>query len=62
MISECHHLFDMTDMGLLHYFLGIEVIQEEFGIKIGQQRYAQGLIDKFRMNTANPSVTPMDFG
>lgn len=52
----------MTDMGLLHYFLGIEVRQEEKGIKISQQRYAQNLIDKFNMRQCIPANTPMEFG
>ena len=32
--------FEMIDMGLLHYFLGIEVRQSDDGIAISQKKYA----------------------
>ena len=33
--------FEMTDLGLLKYFLGIEVIQMHDGIFISQEKYAR---------------------
>lgn len=33
--------FDMTDLGKMCYFHGIEVIQSPTGIFIGQKKYAQ---------------------
>ena len=41
--------FDMTDLGLLHYCLGIEVWQTEYSIFLSQSKYARSLLDKFRM-------------
>ena len=32
--------FEMTDLGLLHYFLGLQVVQSLDGIAILQQKYA----------------------
>jgi hypothetical protein len=32
--------FDMTDLGLMHYFLGIEVVQSSDGIFISHKKYA----------------------
>ncbi|KAK0597380.1 hypothetical protein LWI29_024681 [Acer saccharum] len=44
--------FEMTDMGLLHYFLGIEVKQTNEGIVISQQKYAKDLLKKFKREKA----------
>ena len=52
--------FEMSDMGLIHYFLGIEVNQNEGEIVISQQKYAHDLLKKFRMENASPCNTPMD--
>jgi hypothetical protein len=35
-----HDRFLMTDMGLLHFFLGIEISQDASGIKLSQAKYA----------------------
>ncbi|KAK0608154.1 hypothetical protein LWI29_026328 [Acer saccharum] len=52
--------FEMTDMGLLHYFLGIEVKQTNEGIVISQQKYAKDLLKKFKMDKAVPCSTLME--
>lgn len=54
--------FEMTDTGLLHYFLGIEVKQGEDGITISQKKYAKDLLLKFKMSEALPCSTPMEAG
>lgn len=51
--------FDMTDMGMLHYFLGIEVRQKTYSISITQQNYAREILDRFNMGEAIPIATPM---
>src|SRR3954466_8479778 len=52
--------FEMTDMGLLYYFLGIEVKQHQDGIFITQQKYAKDMLRKFKMEKALPVSTPME--
>ncbi|XP_068657940.1 uncharacterized mitochondrial protein AtMg00810-like [Aristolochia californica] len=52
--------FDMTDLGLLHYYLGIEVWQKSYHIFISQERYARELLSTFGMTESNPVVTPME--
>jgi hypothetical protein len=52
--------FEMTDMGLLNFFLGIEVEQTQAGIFINQEKYAQDLISKFGMSNAKAEATPMN--
>jgi hypothetical protein len=51
--------FDMTDMGLMHYFLGLEVWQEDGHIFVGQGRYAGDILRRFCMDGCRPMATPM---
>lgn len=53
--------FEMSDMGLLHYFLGLEVQQSMDSIFISQSKYAKDLLNKFGMLNSNPADTPMNF-
>eukprot|EP00253_Pinus_taeda_P024985 PITA_24985 len=41
--------FEMTGLGLMNYFLGIEVEQSEKGIFICQNKYSKDLLKRFRM-------------
>ncbi|CAN7118780.1 unnamed protein product [Brassica rapa subsp. narinosa] len=43
----------MTDLGKLTYYLGIEVIQGADGIRIKQERYAQGIMCDTKMEVCN---------
>ena len=52
--------FDMTDLGMMHYFLGIEVVQSAGGIFISQKKYAQEILDKFQMTDCNHVGTPVE--
>ncbi|KAF7124875.1 hypothetical protein RHSIM_Rhsim12G0031500 [Rhododendron simsii] len=54
--------FEMTDIGLMSHFLGIEVTQSEEGIFISQSRYATEILKKYGMETCNPMTTPVDSG
>ncbi|XP_050889993.1 uncharacterized mitochondrial protein AtMg00810-like [Lathyrus oleraceus] len=49
-------------MGLMAYYLGIEVKQEDKGIFITQEGYAKEVLKKFKMDDANPVGTPMECG
>lgn len=55
MMSE----FDMTDLGNMRYFLGIEVVQSSSGIFISQKRYAQEVLERFQMSNCNPVQNPI---
>jgi len=54
--------FDMTDLGLLHYCLGVEVWQTENNIFLSQSKYARNLVDRFRMQDCKLATTPMEPG
>ena len=52
--------FEMTDFGLLNSYLGIQVMQEEDGIKMCQTRCAIKILDMFNMIDCNASKMPME--
>ncbi|CAL2255656.1 unnamed protein product [Prunus armeniaca] len=51
--------FDMTDLGKMSYFLGIEVLQKTDGIFISQRKYAQEVLKRFNMDQCNPVQNPV---
>ncbi|KAL0546298.1 hypothetical protein IC582_016205 [Cucumis melo] len=54
--------FEMTDIGLMSYYLGIEVKQSEEGIFISQERYTREILEKFNMMNSKPVATPVETG
>jgi hypothetical protein len=54
--------FEMKDLGIMKYFLGIEVNQSTKGIFVYQQKYAVDIIKIFRMEGCNPTETPIPLG
>jgi hypothetical protein len=54
--------FEMTDLGIMKYFLGIEVDQSTKGIFVCQQKYATDIIKRFCMEDCNPTETPIPLG
>ncbi|CAL2270439.1 unnamed protein product [Prunus armeniaca] len=54
--------FDMTDLGLMHYFLGIEVVQSAAGNFICQKKYVLKVLERFYMMSCNPVGTPTEIG
>lgn len=58
--SEMKKKFNMSDLGLLSYYLGIEVKQDPSGITLCQSSYAAKIIDMAGMSNCNSSDTPME--
>ena len=56
-LSKC---FEMTNLGHLHYYLGIEVTQHPIYIFISQKKYVQELLNIFCMIECNTLSTPME--
>eukprot|EP00253_Pinus_taeda_P025724 PITA_25724 len=54
--------FEMTDMGLLRYFLGIEVDQNKNGIFISQAKYVNEVLGRFNMQECKAAITPIVMG
>ena len=51
--------FEMSMMGELNYFLGLQIKQGKDGTFINQAKYTKELIKKFKMENAKPYNTPM---
>ena len=52
--------FEMSDLGLLNYFLGIEFKVTQYGTMMHQSKYAKNLLKRFNMQQSNPVGTPVD--
>ena len=51
--------FEMKDLGMMHYFLGMEVWQNANGISLGKGEYAVEILKRFRMMDCKAMTTPM---
>ncbi|GJU54910.1 retrovirus-related pol polyprotein from transposon TNT 1-94 [Tanacetum coccineum] len=57
--KEMSSKFQMSMMGQMSFFLGLQVSQSPGGIFIYQSKYAQEILIKYGMDTTNPVDTPM---
>eukprot|EP00253_Pinus_taeda_P035612 PITA_35612 len=58
--KELRKGFEMTDLGYVHYYLGIEVTQHPKSIFLSQKKYIGDLLNRFVMTECNPLTTPME--
>ena len=54
--------FEMTDLGLMKFFLGLEVRQEKMSTFVSQETYAKEILKKYKMENCNPISIPMKPG
>jgi len=59
-LSSLTSEFSMTDMGLLHYFLGIFVHRDNNGMMLQQRNYAADILHRANISNCNPCATPVD--
>ena len=60
--SSLKKKFDMIDLGYLHYFLGLQVLQTKEGISLSQSKYACDLLRRFHMEDCKPAPSPFQSG
>src|SRR5271154_7578075 len=54
--------FEMSLLGELNYFLGLQIHQKENGIFISQSKYIKEMLKKFKLEDCKPVSTPMITG
>ncbi|GJT84501.1 retrovirus-related pol polyprotein from transposon TNT 1-94 [Tanacetum coccineum] len=54
-----HDEFEMSMMGELNFFLGLQIKQMEDGIFFNQSKYIKEMLKKFRLEDSKPMKTPM---
>ncbi|KAK3133143.1 hypothetical protein QOZ80_6AG0532910 [Eleusine coracana subsp. coracana] len=52
--------FQMSDLGPLSFYLGIEVHQDDSGITLRQTAYAKRIVELAGLTDCNPALTPME--
>nr|GEZ47101.1 putative ribonuclease H-like domain-containing protein [Tanacetum cinerariifolium] len=55
-----HDKFQMSSLGELTFFLGLQVKQKSHGIFISQDKYIDEILRKFKYKDVQPASTPMD--
>jgi hypothetical protein len=50
--------FEMSDLGYLHYFPGLQVLKTKEGIFLPQSKYACDLLHHFHMEDSKPTLSP----
>nr|GEW50449.1 hypothetical protein [Tanacetum cinerariifolium] len=55
-----HKRFQMSSMGELTFFLGLQVKQSKEGIFISQDKYVAGILKKFDFSSVRTASTPME--
>ncbi|GAU45883.1 hypothetical protein TSUD_401080, partial [Trifolium subterraneum] len=58
--SDLKREFEMTDLGYMTYFLGIEFHRTDQGILMHQTRYAKEILKKFEMGKCNSALSPAE--
>ena len=54
-----HDQFEMSMMGELTFFLGLQIKQGDKGIFVSQSKYAKELVKKFGIENSKHASTPM---
>lgn len=57
--QEMKKVFEMTDLGLMSFFLGMEIKQAEHEIFICLKKYAKEILNKFKFEDCKAVSTPM---
>ncbi|GKE29410.1 putative ribonuclease H-like domain-containing protein [Tanacetum coccineum] len=55
-----HNKFQMSSMGELTFFLGLQVTRKDDGIFISQDKYVDEILKKFGFSTVKTASTPME--
>eukprot|EP00253_Pinus_taeda_P029826 PITA_29826 len=60
--SNLKKKYEMRDLGHLHYFLGLQVLQSKEGISLSQSKYVCDLLHHLHMEDYKPAPSPFQSG
>eukprot|EP00253_Pinus_taeda_P027213 PITA_27213 len=60
--SNLKKKFEMTDLGHLHYFIDLQVLQSKEGISLSQSKYACDILHHFHMEECKAAPSPFQSG
>lgn len=52
--------FEMTDLGKLNYFIGMEFVHNATTMIMHQCKYVKDLLERFKMNQCNAIKSPLE--
>ena len=61
-IAKLNFAFDMSNLGLLHYLLGMEFEKHDDDVVIKQAKYILSLLKQFNIEDCKPISTPAKLG
>jgi hypothetical protein len=56
---EMQEVFEMSDLGIMNYFLGMEIQQCSKGIFVSQRKYAVDILKKFNLESCKAVAAPL---
>ena len=61
-IASLKSKYDMTDLGLMHYYLGMQIYQHEDCTYLSQSKYVTDILQRFDMVDCKPLSIPLSLG
>ncbi|KAH9527770.1 hypothetical protein DERF_001769 [Dermatophagoides farinae] len=58
-IRDLEQKFEMTDIGKLNDYLGVQIIEKDDHFELNQIKYIRKIMNEFRMNECKPTNVPM---
>jgi hypothetical protein len=58
--NDLSQMFEMKDLGELHYCLGLEIWREKGKTMVTQSKYAREILERFNMYECKAVSTPLD--
>ena len=58
LIVALSSVFELKDLGVLNYFLGVQISRTQFGLILSQSKYALEVLHRFHKENSKPTKTP----